>query len=149
MISKLSEADASQRVLEVLHSLFRNCKKEFLVLCQLSVKDHPTFTLIKITDGEGKCIIVEVIFFVTCNLNYPTDEVAQVLRQAQIVIEDTKLNDVIFVLTNSLDWSFGMVKKKEDKIEVAWTTYINISADQEELILKVYQLFLKTFNCII
>ena len=41
-----------------------------------------------------------------------TNQVAQVLRQAQIMIEDMKLNDVTFVLTNTLDWSFGMAKKK-------------------------------------
>ena len=33
-------------------------------MCQPNAKDNPSFTdyLIKITDGEGKCIIVEVIF---------------------------------------------------------------------------------------
>ena len=72
---------------------------------QPNAKDYPSFTdyLIKITDGQGKCIIVEVIFFVTYNLNLKSNEVAQVLRQAQIAIEDIKLNDIIFVLTNSLD----------------------------------------------
>ena len=70
------------------------------------------------------------------------DEVAQVLRQAQIVIEDMKLNDVTFLLTNSIDWSFGMAKKMGDKIEVAWTTHFNIAAHPEELV-KVYQLFKK------
>ena len=57
------------------------------------------------------------------------NQVAQVLRHAQIIIKDMKLNDVTFVLTNSLD-----------KTEVAWTTHINISAHPEELV-KVYQFF--------
>ena len=34
-------------------------------MCQPNAKDHPSFTdyLIKITDDEGKCIIVEVKIF--------------------------------------------------------------------------------------
>ena len=69
------------------------------------------------------------------------DEVPQVLRQAQIAIKDIKQNDITFLLTNSVDWSFRLAEKKRDKIEVTWTTHINISADPIELILKVYQLF--------
>ena len=100
--------------------LFLNCKKEFFVWTDL--KDHLTFTnfLIKITDGEEKCIIVEVKnVLAACDLNIQCNKVAQVLRQAQIIIQDMKLNDVTFVLTNSIDWSFWMAKKKGDKIEVA------------------------------
>ena len=83
---------------------FPELQKKFFVRCQPSVKNHTTIIdfLIKITAGEGKCIIVEVKnFLVTCNLNLQTDKVAQVLRQAQIVIEDMKLNDVTFSASNS------------------------------------------------
>ena len=107
------------------------------------LKDHPTFTdfLIKITDGKEKCIIVEVKnVLVACDLNIQCNEVAQVLRQAHIIIQDIKLNDITFVLTNSTDWSFGIAKKKGDKIEVAWTTHFNISADPQALV-EVYELF--------
>ena len=83
------------------------------------------------------------IFSVTCNLNLPSDKVTQVLRQALIVIEDMKLNDITFVHTNSFDWSFGMAKQKGDKKEVAWTSRFNNSAHLEELVLEVYPLFKK------
>ena len=107
-----SEGDICHKVFVLLFALFLNCKKEFFVWTDL--KDRPTFTdvLIKITDGEEKCIIVEVKnVLVACDLNIQCNEVAQVLRQAQIIIQDMNLNDVTFVLTNSTDWSFGMAKK--------------------------------------
>ena len=89
------------------------------ILC-LDWFKRPSDFLIKITDGEEKCIIVEVKnVLVACDLNIQCNKVAQVLRQAQIIIQDMKLNDVTFVLTNSIDWSFWMAKKKGDKIEVA------------------------------
>ena len=136
------EGNVCHKVFILLFALFLNCKKEFFVWTDL--KDHTTFTdfLIKITDGEEKCIIVEVKnVLVACNLNIQCNEVAQVLRQAQIIIQDMKLINVTFVLTNSTDWYFEMAKK-EDKIEVAWATHFNISADTEALV-KVYELFKK------
>ena len=82
-------------------------------------------------------------FSVTCNLNTKANQVAQVLRQAQIMIEDMKLNDITFVLTNKLDWSFGMAKKKGRQNRSCMDNfYFNIVADPEGLI-KVYQLFKK------
>ena len=59
--------------------------------------------------AEEECILVEEKnCFVNCNLYLESDKVAQVLRQAQIVIEGMKLSDITFVRTNSVDWSFGM-----------------------------------------
>ena len=139
--SYLSESDVCHKVFTLLLALFPYCKKEFLVRTKPSFKCHPTFTDFLINDGEEKCIIIEVKdVLLSCDLTIPCDEVVQVLRQAQIVIQHFKVNDVTCVFTNSHEWSFGMVKKKGNKIEVAWTTHFHVVAYPEELV-KVYQVF--------
>ena len=79
------EGDVFHKVFILLFALSLNCKKEFFVWTDL--KDHPTFTdfLIKITDGEEKCIIVEVKnVLVACDLNIQCNEVARVLDKRRL-----------------------------------------------------------------
>ncbi len=74
-------------------------------------------------------------------MNIPCNEVAQVLREAQIAIQDKNINEVTFILTNSIDWSFGLAEKEGEKIRIAWTTRINIKGDAD--LVTVYKLFKK------
>ena len=43
------------------------------------------------------------------------------------IINSVQEEYVAFLLTNSLDWSFGMAKKNRDKVKVESVTHYNIS----------------------
>ena len=122
-ISAKSEADASARVivllLQVLKSYTVEKQAKFCVACQPTVSTHSTFTDYLIEVSGLKHVIIEVKRFdVNCNLTLQTKEVAQILREVQIWLNQNQDEEsVTFLLTNSLDWSFGMAKRNRDKVE--------------------------------
>lgn len=77
---------------------------------------------------------------ISCNLLLHSDNVAQVLREAHIVLQNRETTSLTFVLTNSIDWSFGVAKKYSNKIEVESTAHYNTSiTDNLEKVYKYFQ----------
>ena len=144
VITQFSEADASCRVFTLLLALFR-----FLshgkIKCQPTISHHQTFTdyLINISNGM-KCVIIEVKRIdITCNLRRPTDQVAQVLREAHILLMEQKhLSSLLFVLTNSTAWSFGVAERSGEKISVISSVHYDLDVPGVDL-LTVYKVLKK------
>ena len=144
VLTQISEADASCRVITLLLALFR-----FLshgkIKCQPTISHHQTFTdyFIKITNGT-KCVIIKVKRFdIVCSLRQTSDQVAQVLREAHILLMEQKhLSSLLFVLTNSVQWSFGVAERSGEKISVISSVHYaldHVDAD----VLTVYKVLKK------
>ena len=73
----LLEADASCRVFVLLLCLFPNLPNKFTIECQPTIKDHPAYCINIIGQVKKPTIV--------CNLEVPSEGVAQVLREAQIM----------------------------------------------------------------
>ena len=130
VITKFSEADASCRVITLLLALFRFLSHS-KIKCQPTISHHQTFTdyLINISNGT-KCVIIEVKRIgIQCSLRQETDEVAQVLREAHILLMEQKhLSSLLFVLTNSVQWSFGVAERSGEKISVISSVHYDLDA---------------------
>ena len=144
VLTKISEADASCRVFTLLLALFR-----FLshgkIKCQPTINHHPTFTdyLIKVSNGT-KCVIIEVKRFdIACSLRQTNDQVARVLREAHILLMEQKhLSSLLFVLTNSTEWSFGVAERSGEKISVISSVHYHLDVPGVDL-LTVYKILKK------
>ena len=141
-IEKYSEADASARVLVLLLEVVQNIQEvKVSIKCQPTLSGHSTFSdyLINVIH-PNKLMIIEVKkFSVTCNLSLPSNEVAQVLREVQILMGNHKhRSSVTFVLTNSMDWSFGVAERSGEKVKVVSTCHYNTAVQD---ITSVYQHF--------
>ena len=73
----LLEANASCRVFVLLLCLFLNLPNKFTIECQPTIKDHPAYCINIIGQVKKPTIV--------CNLEVPSEGVAQVLREAQIM----------------------------------------------------------------
>ena len=144
VLTNISEADASCRVFTLLLALFR-----FLshgkIKCQPTINHHPIFTdyLIKVSNGT-KCVIIEVKRSdMACNLRQTHDQVAQVLREAHILLMEQKhLSSLLFVLTNSTAWSFGVAERSGEKISVISSVHYDLHVPGVDL-LTVYKILKK------
>ena len=88
------------------------------VQLQPSVKHHTTFTnfyfIIKENGEDIPKAFVEVKNVSVSVAMLETKPVAQALREAQIIISEilpSSINQVPFILTNSIDWSFGLANR--------------------------------------
>ena len=113
-----SEIEAMARVVRLLHLACEKSKVDKVyVHLQPSVMGHTTFrdALILITDSNKtpKAIIQVKKAELSCSLSVKTKQVAQVLREAHILLCDSDFKIILLpiVLTNSVSWSFGLVKK--------------------------------------
>ena len=48
----------------------------------------------------------------------PSRPRAQIIREAQIILEQAKVQSLLIVLTNSVDYSFGLVAPKGGRVQV-------------------------------
>ena len=74
------------------------------VVCQPKVSSHDYLIVFEACNNRSD---------LTCNLSLKSKEVAPILRQVQIWLNQNQEESVAFVLTNSLDWSFGMAKNRD------------------------------------
>ena len=144
MITNYSEGDAASRVLALLLAIMVNIPPDssFKMKCQPTIKDYRSFTdyMIEIASDRTDLIIEVKNVAVNTLLSIPSVSVAQVLREAHCYLyADSKRTKVLFVLTNALQWGFGMAKKKEqDKISVEWTFNMFINSDSDVNLLYRY-----------
>lgn len=98
---------------------------------QPSMTSHSTFTdfLICIRSGDKKRFIEVKRTDINVDLTSETNETAQALREAQILLCTEKVKSPMpFLLTNGTSWSFGSAAKYSDtKIEL--THVWNVSSD--------------------
>ena len=84
--------------------------------------NHPLWAIapLQINDSNKtpKAIIAVKNAELSCSLSVETKQVAHVLREAHILLcdSDFKICMLPIVLTNSVSWSFGLVKKSYYKI---------------------------------
>lgn len=143
-VGKHSEADASCRVFVVLLCLFQSSQTPLSIACQPTLRTHPDY-LITVNNGNKKYVIIEVKKFdTTCDITLPYDATAQILREAHIMLtnRDVDISELVFILTNSIDWSFGTAKKVGDKIRVESTHHYNLHVNDQQLF-QVYKLLKK------
>ena len=96
------------------------------VQLQPSVKHYTTFTdfyfIIKENGEDIPKAFIEVKNISVSVAMSQTKPVAQALREAQIIISEilpSSINQVPFILTNSIDWCFGLVnREREGKISI-------------------------------
>lgn len=118
---RVSEMEVVVRVfLMVMIAVSGDC--DIWVELQPSVPGHSTFTdfLIRIRSGDTKRFIEVKRTNVNVDLTSATNETAQALREAQILLCTEKVKSPMpFLLTNGTIWSFGSAAKHSDtKIEL-------------------------------
>ena len=73
----------------------------------------------------------------------PSDESAQMLREAHIMITNKKIKELLFILTNSRDWSVGIAQEAGgNKIKVTTVKDFEVYANRESLC-TVYEIIKK------
>jgi len=104
------------------------------VQLQPSLPLHPTFYFI-ISDVEmNPLCLIEVKNSDTTARMRENDTTAQVLRSAQIALSGSERIELPSVLTNSLYWSFGLVKKHGKLIKLVKWFHIELDSSSNNLI---------------
>ena len=107
------------------------------VQLQPSLPLHPTFTdfyfIISDVEMSPLCLI-EVKNSDTTARMRENDTTAQVLRSAQIALSGSERIELPFILTNSLHWSFGLVKKHGKLIKLVKWFRIELDSSSNNLI---------------
>ena len=117
-LDRQTEAEACCRVFFMLHTILAGTSTHTMRV-QPSVNSHPTFTDFLITvRNDTKALLIEVKKLnVSCCLSHPTNEVAQIFREAQIFLHhSTSLTELPIILTNASSWSFGIAKRANGRI---------------------------------
>ena len=148
LVAVNSEADSSFRLSIIIFIIFLNLpeskRNEYIVHCQPTIQGHPTFSdyLIEIVSGDKFLLVKVKKIRITTSILVPTVETAQVLREAHIYLQEKRCSNLPFILTNSIQWSFGIAKLVGDKIEVTSIADYNIHANPDSLF-KIYSLIRK------
>ena len=127
-----SEMDATARVLVVLTEILRDMPPSVKVKLQPSVANHSVFTEFLIIANEvtqRPLFLIEVKnSSLTTELTGSSPSVAQVLREVHLLMTEVHLDLKVlpFLLTNSLNWSFGLATKVGTKISVTSTFTVNL-----------------------
>ena len=112
-----SEMETTVQVLFVVLEVFKRLNNEAVQL-QPSVAGHPVFTdlFIIVKCSSVPLLLIEVKNSGTATIiQQDNKETAQVLREAQIVLNEHKLQEIPFILTNSTTWGIGEAKKLNPK----------------------------------
>lgn len=129
---RLSEMEVVVRVFLMVMIAASDCSDIWVEL-QPSVKGHSAFTdlLIYIKCGEERRFIEVKRTAIHADLSTQTDETAQVLREAQILLCTEKVKSPMqFLLTNGASWSFGSAAKYSDtkiKLTDVWNASCSMS----------------------
>ena len=141
-VANCSEADACQRVVAVLYFIFEQVRdRDILMECQpiISFTDF----LIKVNSGSKSVLIKVKKSAIKTSLMLKTEESAQMLREAHIMITNNKIKELLFILTNSSDWSIGIAQEAGgNKIKVTTVKNFEVYANQESLC-TVYEIIKK------
>ena len=80
------------------------CSKQPTILYHKAFIDF----LIKVSTRKKMALIEVKNPRISCNLHIRPRETAQVLREAQIILLQKESPSLLLVLTNSIEWSFGL-----------------------------------------
>ena len=114
--SKMTEMDATVRVVQFLlavcKDIYDSTRQKVQIKCQPTFENHPILTgsLIYMTDGKPKLIIEVKEVAIYTSLVIQTEEVTQMLRPREVHIVTEKTSTLLFLLTNSVIWSFGVAQ---------------------------------------
>ena len=113
--SHRTELEAMQRVIAFVMDA-ASSTDDLKIQLQPSLPYHPTVTDVLITSHNAGAIPLSFIEVKRTNLSthlcLQTDETAQALREAHILMQGLPLEAKLpFILTNSLEWSFGLAQK--------------------------------------
>ena len=142
-VANRSEADACQRVVAVLYFIFEQVRdRDILMECQPTISHHTSFTDFLISGSKSVLIEVKKSTIKT-SLMLQSDESAQMLREAHVMITNNKIKELLFILTNSRDWSIGIAQEASgNKIKVTTVRDFEVYANQEQLC-TVYEIIKK------
>ena len=126
-VLNITEADTMARVVFLISSAVCGMSNVQIQL-QPSIADHKTFTDVYVLDNDDKplCFMEVKRQDKYTDLMGTSDVKAQALREAHILLCECNYNlqQIPFVLTNSLVWSFGLAEKVGNKIKL--TKVMNI-----------------------
>ena len=111
-----SEMDATARVLMLVMEAAWDMDNVTIKL-QPSFEGHSTFTDFLIHINQFSFIEVKRVE-ITTDLEMPTKQTAQALREAHIILLEKNAEHVTFALTNFRSWSFGRAKKVGVQIQM-------------------------------
>ena len=141
-VANRSEADACQRVVAVLYFVFEQVRdRDILMECQPTV----SFTdfVIKVNSGSKSVLIEVKKSAIKTSLMLKNEESAQMLREAHVMITNNNIKELLFILTNSRDWSIGIAQEASgNKIKVTTVRDFEVYASQEQLC-TVYEIIKK------
>ena len=116
LVSNHSEMDATARVLMLVMEAAWDMDNIAIQL-QPSFVAHSTFTDFLIHINQFSFIELKRVE-ITTDLEMPTKQTAQALREAHIILLEKNAEHVTFALTNFRSWSFGRAKKVGVQIQM-------------------------------
>ena len=116
LVSNHSEMDATARVLMLVMEAAWDMDNVAIQL-QPSFVAHSTFTDFLIHINQFSFIELKRVE-ITTDLEMPTKQTAQALREAHIILLEKNAEHVTFALTNFRLWSFGRAKKVGVQIQM-------------------------------
>ena len=139
-VANCSEADACQRVVAVLYFVFEQVRdRDILMECQPTISSFTDFS-IKVNSGSKSVLIEVKKSAIKTKLTLKTEESAQM---PHIMITNNKIKELLFILTNSDDWSIGIAQEAGgNKIKVTTVKNFEVDANQESLC-TVYEIIKK------
>ena len=142
-VANCSEADACQRVVAVLYFVFEQVRdRDILMECQPTISSFTDFS-IKVNSGSKSVLIEVKKSAIKTSLMLKNEESAQMLREAHIMITNNKIKELLFILTNSMDWSVGIAQEAGgNKIKVTTVQDFEVYANRETLC-TVYEIIKK------
>lgn len=125
-----SEMDACIRIIFLLYYVFRNVKG-LQIEAQPSFSGHSTFTdfIIRLSVNDKILLLIEVKRSdINTSLRLRNKETAQIIREVHIALATRDDSELPFLLTNSIDWSFGLARRKGSKIEIFSVKHVDLHA---------------------
>ena len=147
---RVSEMDVVVRVFLMLLIAVSDYSGDIKIELEPSVSGHSTFTdfLISIIASGEKWFIEVKRTSISTDLSSETEETAQALREAQILLCTEKVKSPVqFLLTNGTTWSFGSATRDSDtkiKLTHVWNMSCNIGTVHDW---KMMIAHLKLFLC--
>ncbi len=140
-----SNDDVSTRVVTLVITLAKHMKIEFSTQPMENQTANIGYS-IDISSLFGTALIEIKKSATYCDLLLEVDDTAQALRQAHLTMEKRQgLSCLLLVTTNSRGWSFGLVKRKRNKIKVTSTVHFDIHNEEE--IVHIYAMLKSHFLC--
>lgn len=135
----------------IIFHLFQDCATpdthmNYRVKCQPTIKSCPVFRdiLIEVVNGRRSFLIEVKRIDIYTNILLETDATAQIFRETHLYLQDRKhLKEILFILTNCIEWSFGKTEiadTNHEKIKVTSTGHYSIESEFSQIYLLMKKL---------